>query len=120
MRASVRRGRDYTPLFRFLLKSVGRPWSEVHSEAVGRLDTSEPIGWLVATSPLDERPFVLIGESSYYSGLRVADDGTLALVQSELTAADLPVSCGCCTHTFNGAVFGRDEQEAMRIGTLGR
>ena len=36
---------DFTPLYRFLLKSVGRPWSEVHSEAVSRLGEHKDAVW---------------------------------------------------------------------------
>ena len=43
MHGPVRRGPDYTPLFRFLLSRVGKPWRDVHSEAVARLDRAEPL-----------------------------------------------------------------------------
>ncbi len=43
MRKGVRRGLDYTPLFKFLLSKVGHEWDSVFSEAVSRLDKTEPI-----------------------------------------------------------------------------
>ncbi|RVR15362.1 hypothetical protein EOL35_26440, partial [Escherichia coli] len=33
-------GRDYTPLFYFLIKKIGKSWNEIFSEVCGRLDTT--------------------------------------------------------------------------------
>lgn len=107
MHANRRNGRDYTPLFRFLLARVGHDWAEVHSEAVARLDTSEPIFWLVARAEAEKKPCVRIGESSYYAGLYVDGDGKLAIVDPDLCVEHLTPSCACCTHTFNGVPFTR-------------
>ncbi|MEL7117348.1 MAG: hypothetical protein AAGP08_17485 [Pseudomonadota bacterium] len=98
-------GLDYTPLFKFLLSKVGEDWDAVHSEAVSRLDKEEPIFWLVARSPDDERPVVRVGEASYYSGLRISADNRLERVAPDLTERDLYPFCACCTHTFNGHRF---------------
>jgi hypothetical protein len=38
MKQGVKRGLDYTPLFRFLLKNVGKDWAPVYQEAQSRLD----------------------------------------------------------------------------------
>ena len=105
MHAKVHRGRDYTPLFKFLLAHVGKPWNEVHSEAVTRLDRPEPIFWLVALTERDRREFVRVGESSYYSGLYVDDSGFLQRVNPKLEPSSLAPNCKCCTHTFNGIRF---------------
>jgi hypothetical protein len=107
MHAGQRRGLDYTPLFRFLLARVGADWNDVHGEAVRRLDRAEPIFWLVARSDAERRPYVLLGENTYYSGLCVDDDGRLAKVDPALTVAAMEPSCACCTHTFNGERFTR-------------
>ncbi len=101
------RGLDYTPLFRFLLSRVGRDWDAVHSEAVSRLDREEPIFWMVARTEGDRKPYVLMGESSYYSGLYVDDDNRLAKVDPDLRIEDMKPGCSCCTHTFNGVPFVR-------------
>src|SRR3712207_188910 len=69
MHRGRRLGLDYTPLFRFLLSRVGDDWTPDYSEAASRLDRPDPIFWIVARSDKDKRPFVRIGESSYYSGL---------------------------------------------------
>ena len=101
-------GLDYTPLFKFLLSKIGQDWSEVHSQAVARLDRPEPIFWMVALNEAEKRPFVRIGENSYYSGLYVDEDNRLALVNPELRLEDMKPNCSCCTHTFNGEPFVRE------------
>lgn len=107
MRRGVKRGLDYTPLFRFLISKVGEEWRAVYQEAQGRLDREDPIFWLVARTEVDRKPYVRCGEASYYSGLYVDQQGKLALVAPDLKNEDLEPSCGCCTHTFNGAPFVR-------------
>ncbi len=107
MHAGRQNGFDYTPLFKFLQSKVGENWDKVHSEAMSRLDREEPIWWMVARSPAEEKSSVLMGESSYYSGLKIDGDNRLALVDPELRNEDLKPRCPCCTHTFNGAPFVR-------------
>ena len=107
MHSGQRHGLDYTPLFRFLLSRVGEDWNKVHSEAVARLDREDPVWWLVARTPDDEKAIVRCGESAYFSGLRVGRDGRLEKVAPDLAVGDLNPSCPCCTHTFNGARFTR-------------
>lgn len=105
MHGKKRRGLDYTPLFRFLLSKVGSNWSETFEEAKSRLDQTEPIFWLVALKEEDRQDYVRIGESSYYSGLFVDEEGKLRLSKPQFTAEDLVPFCDCCTHTFNGTVI---------------
>jgi len=102
MHGRTRRGLDYTPLFRFLISKVGCEWSEVYAEAAARLDRFEPIHWLVAHGPMDEQDYVRLGESSYFSGLKVDDDGLLQCVNPKLGPENFEPLCKCCTHTFNG------------------
>ena len=99
------RGRNYAPLFRFLLSKVGQPWSEVHSEAVSRLDREEPIFWLVALRDVERQDYVRVGESSYYSGLYVDQQGLLQRVNPSIGPSSLAPMCKCCTHTLNGTRF---------------
>ena len=101
------RGLDYTPLFRFLLSRVGQDWDKVHSEAVSRLDRPDPIFWIVALAEDEKKPFVVMSESTYYSGLFVDDDNKLAVVDPRVTVETMKPSCSCCTHTFNGVPFVR-------------
>lgn len=105
MHGKVRRGLDYTPLYRFLVSRVGSPWREVQAEAVSRLDRPDPIFELVARDADAERPYVRTGESSYFSGLRVDDAGVLQFVDPAVGPDTLAPSCRCCTHTFNGVRF---------------
>lgn len=108
MKQGVRRGLDYTPLFRFLLSKVGESWDDVHSEAVSRLDREEPIFWLVAEDREEGKAVVRMGENSYYSGLYVDDDKILRIVAPEITADSLEPTCDCCTHTLNGERFTKE------------
>ena len=105
MHGKMQRGYDYTPLFRFLLSKVGKPWDSVYSEAVSRLDKTEPIFWMVAQRANDRKAFFRAGENSYYSGLYVDDHGLLQKVNPEYTQEMITACCFCCTHTFNGDVM---------------
>lgn len=100
------RGLDYTPLFRFLLSKVGTSWDEVFSEAKLRLDKTEPIFWMVALHAAEKKEYIRVGESSYFSGLYVDDSGILQISNPTLKAVDMKPFCNCCTHTFNGKLFG--------------
>lgn len=108
MHGKSERGLDYTPLFRFLLTKIGNDWNEVFSEAKARLDKTEPIYWIVALNEYDRKDFVRVGESSYFSGMYVDDEGKLQLTNPELTAKGMTPYCDCCTHTLNGEVFGSE------------
>lgn len=107
MKQGVERGRDHTPLYRFLLSRVGDDFDTVYSEAVARLDRPDPIFHLVARAGTERRAVVRIGESTYWSGLHVDEDGRLAVVDPAVTVETLDPSCPCCTHTFNGVPFTR-------------
>jgi hypothetical protein len=107
MHGKVRRGLDYTPLFKFLLSKIGSDWNDVYSEAVARLDRPDPIFWLVALHEHERREWVCLGESTYYSGLYVNADGRLEAVNPDLGPSSLSPGCDCCTHTFNGVRFTR-------------
>ncbi|MEX2668371.1 hypothetical protein [Candidatus Uabimicrobium amorphum] len=105
MSKGKRRGLDYTPLFKFLLSKVGQPWDKVHSEAVSRLDREEPIYYIVSLDKSSAKDVVLVGESSYFSGLFVDEQGILQLTAPHIGPGDLEPSCACCTHSLNGKVF---------------
>lgn len=108
MKRGVHRGLDYTPLFRFLLSKVGQEWDKVFSEAVTRLDTQEPIFWMVKIKddPSDRsnnEDWFGTGEARY-SKLFVDNNGILQKINPELKNEYFIPSCGC-THTFNGKVL---------------
>jgi hypothetical protein len=102
MHGRKNRGLDYTPLFRFLLSKVGGIWDEIYSEAVSRLDRPEPIFWLVALQEHERKEYVCLGESTYFRGLYVDEDGRLRLVNPDLIPEQVTVYCQCCTHTLDG------------------
>ncbi len=106
MHAGARRGRDYTPLFRFLLAHVGEVWDVVFAEASARLDITDPVFWVVARSERERRETVRVGESTYVSGLFIDDDGILRRVAPGLRPEHMTPSCRCCTHTLDGVRFG--------------
>ena len=105
MHGKRQRGLDYTPLFKFLLSKVGMRWDDVYAEAVSRLDRAEPIFWLVALHEHERKPFVRVGQSSYYSGMYVDGAGVLQVIDPSVGASSLVPDCKCCTHTFNGVRF---------------
>lgn len=107
MRGRERRGLDYTPLFRFLMSKVGDDWDEVYREAAGRLDTPDPIFWLVARRQHERRGVVRVGESTYYSGLFIDGDNRLQVVDPDLGPDVMEPGCPCCTHTLNGVRLTR-------------
>lgn len=109
-----KRGLDYTPLFRFLLSKVGQDWPPVLQEAQARLDKPDPIYWLVALREEERAPYVGIGESTYFSGLYVAEDGTLQVVDPTVNANNFTPFCRCCTHTFNGKVINKRTPEYLK------
>lgn len=102
MLSRQKRGRDYTPLFYFLIKEIGKPWNEIFSEVCGRLDTTEPVFWLVALHEHQRRDLVCIGASSFYPCLFVDENGILQQVNLSITRDDVKVTCRCCTHTYIG------------------
>ncbi|MFN3783213.1 MAG: hypothetical protein ACK4R6_04815 [Spirosomataceae bacterium] len=108
MAQAKHRGLDYTPLFQFLISKVGQLWETVFKEAIARLDKPDPIFWLVATNEDTKKEIVRVGESSYFSGLFVDNAGILQLTNPTLQAVNMVPFCTCCTHTFNGKVFGTE------------
>lgn len=102
------RGLDYTPLFQFLLSKVGCKCDEVLSEAKSRLDKSGPIFWVVALNEDEKEDYVRVSGSSYFSGLFVDENRILQKTNPNLKASDMKPFCICCTHTFNGKIFGTE------------
>ena len=108
MSQGEQRGLDYTPLYKFLLSKVGQNWDEVHSEAVSKLDSENPIWNLVIDIDSDSnKGYTYCGESSIYSTLYVDDNNTLQLVNPLLKNEDFKPSCPCCTFTFNGKFLNK-------------
>ena len=60
---------------------------------------------MVALRPEDRRRFIVIAENSCFSGLFVGPDNRLALVDPDLSPAEMRPDCACGTHTLNGQPF---------------
>lgn len=118
MKKDVRRGLDYTPLFKFLLSKVGQKWEDVYSEAKSRLDQEDPIFWMIETDSNPESASIIHSvmtdvhkklhygafrvENSNYSKLIIDENGLIQIKDPSLANEDFTPSCPCCTHTFNG------------------
>jgi hypothetical protein len=108
MFGKTERGLDYTPLYRFLLSKIGSNWDDIFSEAKSRLDKTDPIFHMVALNEDKKEDYIRNGESSYFSGLYVDNNSILKLSNPTLKAIDMKPFCSCCTHTFNGKLFGSE------------
>lgn len=101
----ITNGYDYTPLFHFLLSKIGHNWNDVYSEVVKRLNTTEPIFWMVSINNNEEKgDFFRYGEGGYYNKLYIDDNGILQKVNPNLS--NITPLCDCHTHSFNGKEVG--------------
>lgn len=109
-------GLDYSPLFGFLRKNVGKKWSELHPKIITRLPSEmryNPLKFSVLSYKeylnmyeLDEVKEVFgFGESTTHSLMYVDENDLLQFVNPNLTVENMTISCRCCTHTFNGKVI---------------
>ena len=104
MKSGIHRGLDYTPLFKFLLSRIGRPWKETYSESIFRLDKKEPIFYMVDIQNNSKDDY-FNWENSKFSILIVDKDGLLQKKNPLLKNEDFSPSCNCCTYTFNGVIL---------------
>lgn len=112
-------GLDFSPLFGYLRKNVGKEWDIIYSNVIKRIPKeytfnngrfTNPIWWGVlkhkeylGLSDFDKKNgFFISGESSYYSLLYIDENGILQYVSPDLSVEDIKPTCTCCTHTFNG------------------
>lgn len=107
MKSNVKRGLDYTPLFKFLLKHVGSNWDEVFSKASNRLDDPKMVYHMVALNKEEGVDYFRGGDCSNFSGLYVDKNGLLQKVNPEIDHTSYSPSCACCTHTFNGILLSQ-------------
>jgi hypothetical protein len=105
LKKDVRRGLDYTPLYKFLLSKVGQDFDIVYSEVVGRVDNKDAIYNIIRKNEFEKGEYVTCGESSYFSKLYIDDNNLLQKINPDLKNEDFTPSCPCCTHTFNGVVL---------------
>ena len=116
-------GLDYTPLYNFLISSVGKNFDEVYAEACERMsglghNYKEEIFYCVEKNTYIENGNVYdskgelvsciwrSGESSYHDKMFIDDNGVLRLVREfnidKNTDSDLKLGCACHTHSVNG------------------
>jgi hypothetical protein len=99
--------KDYTPLYKYLLKHVGEDFDKICSDVYPRIDDRERIWDIIdrnGSHDLHSR-VCNVGGNSYYSTLIIDEDNILQIKTPELKNSDLWPDCGCCTHTFNGVVY---------------
>lgn len=113
MHAKVKRGLDYTPLYKFLLSKVGQDWTAVKKEAQSRLDKEDAIYSMVVEAEDVGNGMTRMGESSYYSLLIVDENNILRKAKPELGPQDVEVWCKCCTYTFNGLPVLKEFKEPV-------
>lgn len=94
-----RTGYDYTPLYKFLHAHVGQPWDAIYQECVSRLESPEPITYIVMNvnkrglvtdnhPGIDLPKMIYDGIESYWSALWVDEDGLLQFVDDVYSIAD--------------------------------
>ena len=109
MNTSKYHQKDYTPLYKYLLKHVGEDFDKICSDVYPRIDDRERVWDIIdrkESHDLNGRVGLCRGgENSYYSTLIVDDNNILQIKNPELTINSLWPDCGCCTHTFNGVVY---------------
>lgn len=123
---------DYTPLFRFLLKQEGRDWDEIWRECKSRLNTTEPIHYMVLninknglvnnnipilgieSSTIDWKGRELAdslkkcfrcGEGSYYSTMYVDENNKLQFVDKDYKLGPNYEMERRWGETFNGELY---------------
>lgn len=116
-------GIDFTPLFGFLRKNVGKKWDEIHSIILKRLPSNlsydNPLNYSVlsydAYLSLNEddkkNGYFRYGESTTFSQMYIDKNGILQYINPDLTVSDLKATCKCCTHTFNGKIINNYKKD---------
>ena len=105
------KGKDYTPLYKYLQAQVGRDFDEVCSEIYPRIDDRDRIWDIVEEQKpqpsyrLTGRDYTNNGSNSYYSKLIIDENNKLQFKNPNLKIEDFYPSCDCCTHSFNGKPF---------------
>ena len=133
---------DYTPLFKFLLKQEGRDWNLVWQECAARLDTTEPVlymvlnvkgnglvreGWNIEKGKVfcvdwKGRPFENgtpksfgYGEGSRFSTMWVDENGKLQFVDKNHTSGPNYECERRWGETFNGNLYNTYTRQAKKI-----
>ena len=111
MKQGVKRGLDYTPLYKYLIKQVGKNWDDIYSKVLPRVLDEESIFHIVSKNKETAQDYCRIGESSYFSGLFINENGVLEITNKEINHSTINPFCACCTHSFNGQLFTQKFKE---------
>ena len=84
MKQGVKRGLDYTPLYKYLLKQVGGNWDEIYSKIKSRILDDDCIWYMVAKNKEEASETCGISESTYFSGLFINEQGILEITNPDL------------------------------------
>lgn len=103
LKKNIKRGLDYTPLYKFLLSKVGQNFNDIYREVIKRVSDRKAIFHMFRKHEFETGDFVRIGESSFYSKLYIDENNIIQKVNPDLKNEDFSPSCWCCTYTFNGS-----------------
>ena len=114
---------DYTPLFMFLLKQEGRDWGEVWKECVARLDTTEPVGYMVINirdnglvrDEFESKKYFRYGEGSYYSTMYVDENNKLQFVDKNYVSNPCFEKERRWGETFNGRLYETHKRPQKKV-----
>lgn len=117
---------DYTPLFKFLLSKEGEKWEDVWRDCQKRVDTVEPVLWMVQNillnglpkydkSPEEYDKSFGYGEGSYFSTMYVDENGILQVVDKNYKEPTSLEYCRCCGETFNGLLYETYKRPKKKI-----
>lgn len=117
-------GLNFSPLYAFLRKNVGKNWNELRSEIKYRIPKKssrniDPFDGTVLsfkeyqglTEDELSRPYFGNSESSYHSLLFVDEQGDLQFVNKDFEPEKIKIKCKCCTYTFNSNKINKKFKE---------
>lgn len=117
---------DYTPLFKFLLSKEGEKWEGVWRECQKKVDTVEPVLWMVQNIRLNGLPkhdkcleeydkSFGYEEGSYFSTMYVDENGILQVVDKNYKESTPLEYCRRCGETFNGLLYETYKRSKRKI-----
>ena len=120
---------DYTPLFKFLLKQEGRDWDEIWKECTERLNTTEPVLYMVHNirsnglvrddiNISELYPSFCYGEGASYSSMYVDGDNKLQFVNKNYVPAPSYEDERRWGETFNGRLYETYKRPKKKIDKM--
>lgn len=116
---------DYTPLYKFLLKQEGCDWDEVWQECKARLNTTEPVLYMVVNigknglvnpnAKTNSRKSFKYGEGTHFSAMYVDEDNKLQFVDKNYKCGPNYEVERRWGETFNGELYETYKRPAKKI-----